>query len=118
MKHEFINIVTDLDYSQNWIINRIMEKSGKAYIQCYHFLDDLERFIISDLFVKEAVRKNKLGEGLILEAIEYSRRNNGKTVSLWVEKNSWKFEWYKRLGFIPTVPDENNPEDIWMELTL
>lgn len=93
----------------------IMAENGNAFARAYWFKDDLETIYLDWLSVNEVNRKEGIGTELQLIR-ERIGVNNGATKSvLWVEKNTWQHEWYKRRGYVDLKPYEKEENAIWME---
>ena len=91
----------------------IMEKTGKAFARLYCYHDDLNTVYLDSLSVDDNERKS--GIGTELQAIrEKIGIYLGATESyLFVVKNTWMHEWYKRRGYkdFKAHEDENM---VWM----
>lgn len=86
--------------------------SGNLY--WYH--DDNKNIYISSLKVKTNIKQQGFGTKL-LDNIEKIGKCLGATFScLWVEKNSWMQEWYKRKGYEDYI--DKNKKYIWMKKRL
>jgi GNAT superfamily N-acetyltransferase len=85
----------------------IMESTGGAMIRITKYADN-EIYMVSDLYVNPALRKQGLGTLMIKSAIKecraHARLNNIGSCIIEVEVNdrSEKFcpEWYQRIGFV------------------
>lgn len=96
----------------------IMEKTGKAFARIYWFDDDDTTVYLDWLDVNEEERRK--GIGLELQEIreEMGRKFGAKTACLWVDKDSWMHEWYKRRGYEDWQENKNQNNAIWMSKSL
>lgn len=96
----------------------IMERRGKAFVRIYWFADDKGTVCIDWLSVDAEIRKRGVGTAL-LEACEAEGRSLGATTAcLWVRKETWMHEWYKRLGYKDLRDNEAEENAIWMDKRL
>jgi len=93
----------------------IMFKNGSGYCRVYWFDDDPVNIYLEYLTVSKAFQKQ--GKGAHLQVLRESiGRAIGATKSnLWVMEGTWMQEWYRRRGYVDTVPHEKEPGSIWME---
>jgi N-acetylglutamate synthase-like GNAT family acetyltransferase len=98
----------------------IMQKDGKSYGRVYQYDNDKSAICLEGLNVNPDCRN--LGLGTELQEIrENIGREIGATESyLWVDTDSWMYEWYKRRGYVDwkKFDDEDNDKLIWMCKTL
>lgn len=80
-----------------------------ATCRIFIYNDDPKTAIITDLYVNESARGNKIGTQIIDYAIDVAKSNGCDSIELKSEENNWVREWYKRLGF------EIISEQVWMK---
>ncbi|MDD6210536.1 MAG: GNAT family N-acetyltransferase [Bacteroidales bacterium] len=96
----------------------IMEKSGKAFARLYRYNDDPNTVYLDCLSVDENARRHGVGTEL-QEIRENIGRSMGANIScLWVEKDTWMHDWYKKRGYKDLRDNENEEGAIWMEKSL
>lgn len=86
----------------------IVSPDFNATCRIFIYNDDPKTAIITDLYVIESARENKIATQIINYAIDVAKGNGCYFVELKSEENSWVREWYKRLGF------EIISEEVWM----
>jgi GNAT superfamily N-acetyltransferase len=96
----------------------IMEKKGKAFARVYWYYDDLKTIYLDWLTVSEDERKKGLGTHLQQIRENIGRRTGATTSCLWVEKNTWMHEWYKRRGYVDWKDNDNHENAVWMKKSL
>lgn len=95
----------------------VMQRNGNAFARTY-WLNDEEPTIYFDwLSVDECDRCNGIGTELLNSHIEMAKEFDFNT-TLWVKKNTWMHEWYKRKGYEDYQDYEEEGYDaIWMCIT-
>lgn len=93
-------------------------EDGTATISVSITNDEPEQAYISALSVYEPVRNEGRGRAIMLNAMEVARNNGCKYAYLMADKDSFVFEWYKRMGFkyYGHKQDENGLVPMYMEL--
>lgn len=87
---------------------------GICFIDC-----NKEECIINALEVGATHQKKGVGTFLIKKAEEFIRDNlKGNVAILYVEKNTWQSEWYKRLGYYESDVQDGGDGYIRMEKIL
>jgi len=96
----------------------IMEIDGKAFARVYWFRDDNESIYLDMLSVCESQRKQGLGTKLqeLRESIGVEMGAN--SAYLWVKKDSWMYNWYRRRGYEDCKDHEKEDGFIWMRKML
>jgi GNAT superfamily N-acetyltransferase len=96
----------------------LMEKRGKAFGRIYWYNDDTTTVYLDGLSVDAEFRRKGIGTEL-QEIREGIGRNLGATIScLWVRKNTWMHDWYKRRGYADCGNNENEENAVWMHKSL
>ena len=115
MKYQFISHYAHESWGSEIYI---MEINGKAFGRAYWYYDDSSTIYLAGLSVNKEERK--MGIGTELQNIrEEIGRKMGATIScLWVQKNTWMHEWYKRRGYKDWGKNEHEKNTIWMEKSL
>jgi len=91
----------------------VMEKSGKAFARTYWFVDHTDTIYFDWLSVDEKYR----GKGIATELLNYHikiAKMFGVETMLWVKKDTWIHEWYKRKGYKDYK--DYDKENIWMQM--
>lgn len=96
----------------------IMEKTGKAFGRVYGYKDDKSTAYLAGLSVERGSRKQGIGTELQVLRETIAKESGAKTVFLWVEKNTWMHEWYKRRGYSDWKDHEDIENNVWMEKAL
>lgn len=93
-------------------------EDGTATISVSITNDEPEQAYISALSVYEPVRNEGRGRAMMLNAMEVARHKGCKYAYLMADKDSFVFEWYKRMGFkyYGHKPDENGFVPMYIEL--
>lgn len=111
--NRFITHLTDSDWGGSVLI---MEKNGKAFCRTYWFNDDNNSIYFDFLSVDSDERKKGIATYLLDHHINASKQLNVNSY-LWVKKDSWMHEWYKRKGYSNDKDYEGQENAIWMKLT-
>ena len=116
--YDFISLQSKSLCEKDVEMIRIMEKSGKGFARIYWYLDDPNSVYLDSLVVSDNFRKLGLGRTLqeLREGIGVCRL--AKYSYLWVEKDSWMEEWYKRRGYSYYKDYEQLNNCIWMRKKL
>lgn len=72
--------------------------------------------VLSNLFVEESLRNKGIALKLQEEREILARSLNKKWAYLWVKKDSWMMEWYKRRGYV--FYRKKDETQIWMRKRL
>lgn len=96
----------------------IMEQTGKAFSRIYWFNDDNTTVYLDWLSVSTEFRHQGIGTQLQEMREEIGRKLGAKTSCLWVQKDSWMHDWYKRRGYKDCGNYEKEENAIWMQKTL
>jgi GNAT superfamily N-acetyltransferase len=101
---------------EGWRSVLLMAITGTAFGRAYMYDDEPTVIYLDMLSVNESIRKKGIGT-MLQEMREHIGKEWGATESwLWVKKESWMHDWYKRRGYIDDV--ERNEEHIWMKKIL
>lgn len=96
-----------------YITMLIVSHDFNATCRIFIYNDAPETAIITDLYVSESARGNKIATQIIEYAIGVAKENSCDNVELKSEDNNWVREWYRRLGF--NIISE---EAVWMRKSL
>lgn len=96
----------------------LIEKTGAAFARMYWYNDECTIFYLDWLNVDENRRQQGLGTSLQEVREELAKKLGGKTTFLWVHKNTWMHEWYKRRGYVDYQDYSEEGDAIWMVKTL
>jgi N-acetylglutamate synthase-like GNAT family acetyltransferase len=77
----------------------------------YYYHNDLDKVVIRNLYVDENNREKGIASSIIKSIQQYCKKNN-KDLCLWCHKDSWLYDWYKRIGFQNMVVNDENTT--WM----
>lgn len=96
----------------------IISNDGHATVSVSVTKEEPEQAYISGLSVHESSRREGLGKKMMDFAIDVARQNTCKYAYLLTDKDSFVFEWYKRLGFkyYGDRPNDNGFVPMYMEL--
>lgn len=108
IKDKFICHLSEADWG--WTIN-VMEKSGRAFARTYYLNETSDTIYFDWLSVDKEFRSGGLATELLNSHIKVSEFFNLESM-LWVDKNSWVEEWYKRKGY--EYHAEYNDESVWL----
>lgn len=92
-----------------------MEKHGKAFARTYWFDDDEKTIYFDWLSVIEKERKRGFGTELLESHIKAAKTYNLESL-LWVKKETWMHDWYKRKGYIDYQDYLEEKNSVWMKL--
>jgi GNAT superfamily N-acetyltransferase len=97
----------------------LMEAGGIAFGRVYWYSDDKDTIYLEGLSVDANFRQSGIGN-ILLNKLEEIGRNSrpSKFICLWVEKDSWMHEWYKRHGYSDLKDHELEKNSIWMRKEL
>jgi len=94
-----------------------IELNEKAFGRIYQYNDDNTSVYFEGIKVDIAFRRQGLGT-ILLQMLELFGKCLGASYSyLWVEKNTWIYEWYKRNGY-SYFKDHEDVNFIWMSKIL
>lgn len=94
----------------------IMERSGLGFGRAYIYNNDPTTIYLDMLAVDPCARGDKIGTKL-QELREQIGINLGCFSSvLWVDKDTWMYEWYKRRGYLYEI--DKNKKQVWMKKSL
>jgi GNAT superfamily N-acetyltransferase len=96
----------------------IMEKNGKGFGRLYMYNDELDTIYLDMLSVSEEQRKQKIGTDLQKIREDIGRELGANESHLWVVKDSWMFEWYKRRGYVHFDDFDGEENAVWMKKKL
>lgn len=100
----------------------IMEKSGGGVGRVYTFNDDPSTVFLDCLSVSENMRKKGIGKRLQEMRESLGRDIGAKHSFLFVLKDSWMHQWYKRRGYEDSEDLRDiygiSTDDIWMRKIL
>lgn len=107
--------VSEADWGDSILL---MSKGGTAFGRLYWFHDDNDTVYLDWLSVEKNCRR--IGRGTyVQEAREkIGRKLGAKEVCLWVKKDSWMHDWYKRRGYADWKDNEEYEGTIWMKKSL
>lgn len=76
--------------------------TGKIIASCiiYWYHIDNKSVVIRNLYVLPNCRNVGVANLIIKDLKKYCR-DHKKILKLWADKNSWLFQWYQRMGFVP-----------------
>ena len=98
--------------------NFTMEKEGRAFCRLYYYDDENTTVYLEGLSVVEEARRQGIGTELF-KLMEYFGICLGATISnLWVDKDSWMFGWYSRMGYEYLKDHEDQENCVWMKKSL
>lgn len=91
----------------------IIHKDGIAYVRIYTDVDNEDVLYIDSLSVCETERGK--GTATKLLNIHHKLAKHLNRVSmLFVEKDSWMYDWYVRRGYTYYGEYQEDPESVWM----
>lgn len=96
----------------------IMEKNGKAFGRLYWYSDDNSTIYLDMLSVDIERRKQGIGTELQQLREEIGRNLGATSCYLWVQKNTWMHNWYKRRGYEDWQVYVQEENSIWMRKLL
>lgn len=96
----------------------IMEKTGKAFCRLYQFNDYSDTVYLDSLGVDVKIRGQGMGTELQLIRENMGVKLGATMSCLWVRKNTWMHDWYKRRGYEDWKDNENEENAIWMKKML
>ena len=77
----------------------IMKKDGLAMCRVYMFHDNQRELFISELSVDPLIRQSGWGTKLIETFHLIAKESNREFTYLFVDKNSWMYNWYSKMGY-------------------
>lgn len=115
MDQEQIQVIchtADLDWGH---VYTYVETNGQASAKAYTFKEEDDSIYLEALYVNEELRKS--GAGTYLQELrEDLGRSLGKTSAiLWVVKDTWQHDWYKRRGYEDLQDRGEDPDTVWMQ---
>lgn len=92
----------------------IMERKGKAFARIYWYSDDDQSVYLDCLSVSPGARNKGLGTKMQNIREKIGIDIGASCAYLFVDRNSWQKEWYKRRGYVETGENINEPNTLWM----
>jgi len=86
---------------------------GIAEASIYWYIDDISTVYLSNLIVNSNYRNKGIGEQLQIIREQIGKYLNANNSCLWVKKESWMHQWYKRRGYLD-FKDYKQKEFVWM----
>lgn len=96
----------------------IMERDGKAFGRLYQYNDDRTVVYFDWLSVDAEFQGQRIGTELLEMHEKIGVYLGAATSCLWVHKDTWMHEWYKRRNYEDWQDNENEVNAIWMKKTL
>lgn len=93
----------------------IMEQTGIGMCRAYRYKDDALSIYFDWLSVHPNSRKQGLATELISVLHQLAKQLNAQYCYLWVKKDTWVADWYKRLGYEYYSENEDEPGCIWLK---
>lgn len=91
----------------------IMSLDGSTMFR-YYWYDDAPEDKYIDMVSVSDDRQRKGKGNRVLKIVDLLTKWLGKSVTLWVTKDSWQHDWYKRNGYADTILNESQPGTVWM----
>jgi GNAT superfamily N-acetyltransferase len=92
----------------------IMEKSGNAFARAYWYNDDKTTIYLDWLSVDKKVRMQGIGTELQKIREQIGLQLGATTSCLWVKKDTWMHDWYKRRGYEDWKDYNDEINAVWM----
>lgn len=96
----------------------IKEKNKRSSAILYWYNDDNTTVYISNIFVRKNAKTKGIGTKLMNLCEQIAKKLGSKNISLWVKKDSWIHDWYKRLGYKDLMDYKGNNKFIWLKKSL
>lgn len=96
----------------------IMEKKGSSFARLYWYHEDMSNVYLDSMSVNEEARRKGLGTKMQEIREKIGVQLGFSTSHLWVEKDSWMNEWYKRRGYKNGKIYKGEKNVTWMKKTL
>lgn len=77
----------------------IVSKKFNATCRVSIFYNEPDEAIITDLYVKDDVRRNNIGTRLLKFSILLSHQQQCKYIELKSKEDNWIRDWYRKIGF-------------------
>lgn len=105
--------------STTWgLVILIMRRDGKAFARFYQYSDDKATVYLDWLSVNVESQRQGIGTELQEMREEIGRKLGATTSCLWVRKDAWMRDWYKKRGYEDWMDNENEENAIWMTKAL
>lgn len=112
--HKLNRLKVSWNFSQDSKTNTIfIALSGIGEACVYWYSDDTSTVYLCNLNVYPAHTKKGFGKELQTLREDIGRNLQAKHSCLWVQKNTWMHEWYKRRGY-SDLKDHSTKGYIWM----
>lgn len=96
----------------------IMEQHGKSFGRLYWYGDDNTTVYLDRLSVDINSRRQGLGTELQIIRENLGIKMGAELACLFVQKNTWMYDWYKRRGYEYYIDYENENNTVWMKKIL
>lgn len=113
--NKFIIHITENEWGGSILV---MEKRGVAFCRTYWFNDEDDSIYFDWLDVDKLVRKCGLGTIMLDMHLKIAEDLGIKKSILWVKKNTWVCDWYKRRGYEYLKDYEKEENAIWLQKIL
>lgn len=104
-------------YQDSEIETLTIKADGVAEASVYWYIDDISTVYLSNLIVNPNCRNKGVGRKLQMIREQIGKNLKAKTSYLWVKKESWMYNWYKRRGY-SDLNEHNQEGFVWMEKPL
>lgn len=96
----------------------IMGKNGKSFARVYWFHDEEKIIYLDWLSVEESARRQGIGTELQEIREKIGIFLGAKESWLWVVKDTWMHDWYRRRGYKDKKKYDGEENAIWMKKVL
>ena len=114
VSYSFISHITEYEWGGAVLV---MERYGKAFCRTYWYSDDKGTIYFDWLSVEKSERRCGIATELLNAHIEVAKKFKVESL-LWVKKDTWMHEWYKRKGYEDYKDYENASNAIWMKMPI
>lgn len=92
----------------------LMGSDGLSFVRIYWYTDDEKSIFIECLSVDPTARRKGIATKMLKEVHDIAKRLEAESITLSVKRDSWVFDWYKRLGFNWHTWDCQNQSTVWL----
>lgn len=92
----------------------IMEQEGRAFARAYIYKTEKSTIYLDMLSVSPEIRQQGVGTQLQEMREQIGLDNGAYAAKLFVDKDSWMYQWYKRRGYFSIGVRSDYPNYVWM----
>jgi len=112
-----MKMLINVNNSEEDTVVYMMESHGYSFCMLSYYEAESHIMYLSNLNVKECMRRMRYGNEMLNYAIKYARGHGCRYLYLYVvDGDSWISNWYKEKGFIPLKKGSDGGCNMFLEI--